>query len=235
MGQGTYSACWVIWSHSTRPMPLDVSRSYQPVFCSDSPHTRCCWSNASQLQSIWRHRTRAMLQLCAADAREPAPLRKTVLRETTAGVSHWGHEIAWAYALSGRKVDVCSRPGSDFCHCKCGEWWGAHHQPTQASWVAYYGSGGKWARIRCLEQVKPWHIAISLFNVSVRRTNLTLLSLQLSAKWKTETGEGFFSTSGFVGEKTVKFCSKAVLCLQTGFIFMRFIFNSIQMFIYKII
>lgn len=49
-------------------------------------------------------------------------------------------------------------------------------------------------------------------------------------------GRGFFFHLWFCGrEKTLKSCSKAVLCLQTGFIFMRFIFNFIQMFIYKII
>lgn len=69
---------------------------------------------------------------------------------------------------------------------------GAHLQPTQASWVAYYGSGGEKGLDWLLGAVKPWHIAISLLNMSVRRMNLTLLSLQPSTKWKTETGEGVF-------------------------------------------
>lgn len=108
MDWGTYSTCWVIWSHGNGSrngpvsgLPLSLmtfagAYPYQALSSAPKAHipdATCHLPN--QLWSRWSHRARERFQHSARGSstvlqtQERAPLREKVGKETAAQVSHW--------------------------------------------------------------------------------------------------------------------------------------------------
>lgn len=144
------------------------------------------------------------------------------------------HEMAQVSSPEDRKVSACSRPQADYIYCK----WGLTSPSLAHTSILSCSLWIRWGKRLGFVAWSSHVVAHSNGPLQHVCTEDEPDTSELVAEHEMENrdwGWGFFSTSGFVGEKIVQFCSKAVLCLQTGFIFTRFIFNSIQMFIYKII
>lgn len=128
----------------------------------------------------------------------------------------------------GSKVDICSRFGADT----------ANEERLRSPYPTH-------KRLHIMDQMGKGFQFVAWSSQAVAHSNKP--SQHVCAEDEPDTSDFvavlnrkqrlgkdfFFPTSGFVEEKTVKLCSKDVLSLQTGFIFIRYIFNSIQMFIYK--